>query len=313
MGTNTMLTYEEVQQAEEGSYTLYTPISASRFMLPYWNPYKKDGSIASSKDGSWKGTTQNPIEWMATNPQDLRKYKLLSTVYAEATLDGRDIADATFTYDVTFPRDAQQYSGTTVSISGLAAATLGTAFQMQPTSINSRMQGWSASGPGNRRIMFYAVNPDGSLAQSGSTANGYGHWFDQTATVNAYANGYVFSEFSPSSLVFSLGQYPGKNANGSKYTISQALVYKNGSKTATARFIFNITIGGDVNVTLRSIDYTDPSTVGIQNVENVSRRVENVGIYDLSGRRISVTSASSVPSVLPKGVYIKDGKKVVVR
>ena len=85
MGTNTMLTYEEVQQAEEGSYTLYTPISASRFMLPYWNPYKADGGIASSKDGSWKGTTQNPIEWMSTNPQDLRKYKLLSTIYAEAT------------------------------------------------------------------------------------------------------------------------------------------------------------------------------------------------------------------------------------
>ena len=236
-----------------------------------------------------------------------------ATVYAEATLDGRDIADATFTYDVTFPRDAQQYSGTTVSISGQAAATLGTAFQMQPTSINSRMQGWSASGPGNRRIMFYAVNPDGSLAQSGSTANGYGHWFDQTATVNAYANGYVFSEFSPSSLVFSLGQYPGKNANGSKYTISQALVYKNGSKTATARFIFNITIGGDVNVTLRSIDYTDPSTVGIQNVENVDRRVENIGIYDLSGRRISVSSASSSLSDLPKGVYIVNGRKIVVK
>lgn len=35
--------------------------------------------------------------------------------------------------------------------------------------------------------------------------------------------------------------------------------------------------------------------------------------YDLSGRRVSVSSASSVSSVLPKGVYIKDGKKVVVR
>ena len=85
MGTNTMMAYEEVQQADEGAYTLYTPISASRFMLPYWNPYKADGSIASSKDGSWKGTTQNPIEWMEDNPQLNQKYKLLSTVYAEVT------------------------------------------------------------------------------------------------------------------------------------------------------------------------------------------------------------------------------------
>ena len=233
-----------------------------------------------------------------------------ATVYADAILDGRDVADATFTYDVTFPRSTDAYSGTTVSVSGQAASTLGTAFQMQPTSINSRMQAWAASGPGNRRIMFYAVNPDGTLAQSGSTANGYGHWFDQKCTVSPYANGYVFSEFSPSSLVFSLGQYPGKSANGSKYTIRQALVYKNGSKTATAKFIFNITIGGDVNVSLRSIEYTDPSTVGIQQMENGEGRVENDGIYDLSGRRIST---SSVPAVLPKGIYIVNGKKVVVK
>ena len=85
MGTNTMMTYEEVQQADEGAYTLYTPISASRFMLPYWNPYKADGSVASSKDGSWEGTTQNPIEWMEDNPQLNQKYKMLSTVYAEVT------------------------------------------------------------------------------------------------------------------------------------------------------------------------------------------------------------------------------------
>ena len=85
LGTNTMLTFEEVQQAYEGGYSLSTPISASRFMLPYWNPYKEDGSIASSKDGSWNGTTDNPIEWMEANPQLMEKYKLLSTIYAEAT------------------------------------------------------------------------------------------------------------------------------------------------------------------------------------------------------------------------------------
>ena len=35
--------------------------------------------------------------------------------------------------------------------------------------------------------------------------------------------------------------------------------------------------------------------------------------YDLSGRRLSVPSASSVSSVLPPGVYIKDGKKIMVK
>ena len=85
IGTNTMLAYEEAQQADDGEYALYTPISACRFMLPYWNPYKEDGSLASSKDGSWKGTSYNPLEWMENNPLDNKKYKALSVLYAEIT------------------------------------------------------------------------------------------------------------------------------------------------------------------------------------------------------------------------------------
>ena len=86
LGTNTMLTYEEVQQADDGEYALYTPISACRFMLPYWNPYKEDGSYATIKDGSWNGTTYNPLVWMDNNPLLNKKYKALSVFYAEATV-----------------------------------------------------------------------------------------------------------------------------------------------------------------------------------------------------------------------------------
>lgn len=86
LGTNSMLSYEEIQQAEDGSYALYAPISASRFMLPYWNPYREDGSLASVNDGSWAGTSENPLEWMENNPLTNKKYKVLSTLYAEATL-----------------------------------------------------------------------------------------------------------------------------------------------------------------------------------------------------------------------------------
>ena len=85
IGTNTMMAYEEIAQAEEGEPALYTPISGSRFMLPYWNPYNADGSLASENDGTWTGTGQNPIEWMANNPVKYEKYKLLSTVFAEVT------------------------------------------------------------------------------------------------------------------------------------------------------------------------------------------------------------------------------------
>ena len=85
VGTNSMVAYEEVEQADDGSYALYTPISACRFMLPYWNPYKEDGSLASENDDTWTGTGSNPIEWMANNPVTNKKYKVLSTVFAEIT------------------------------------------------------------------------------------------------------------------------------------------------------------------------------------------------------------------------------------
>jgi TonB-linked SusC/RagA family outer membrane protein len=85
MGTNTMFNFQNIEQADEGSYALVTPISASRFMLPYWNPYNADGSLASLSNGTWKGNGQNPIEWLLNNPVKYKKYKLISTVFAEAT------------------------------------------------------------------------------------------------------------------------------------------------------------------------------------------------------------------------------------
>lgn len=227
-----------------------------------------------------------------------------ATVYASPTIDGRDISDVTYTYDVTFPRDTQGYSGASVSVSGQAAATLGTAFQMQNTDIASKMQNYSSSGPSNGRVMFYAVNPDGQLAKSGSTANGYGHWFDKSGKVCAYSSGYVYSEFNASSLVFTLGQYPGKCANGSKYTIRQALRYKKAAgEEAVATFVFNITIGSTASVTLQSIDYDDP-TLGIERLENSEKHIENTAIYDLSGRRVSQPT---------RGIYIQNGRKFVVK
>ncbi len=36
IGTNTMFTYQEVEQSDDGEYALWAPISASFFMLPYW-------------------------------------------------------------------------------------------------------------------------------------------------------------------------------------------------------------------------------------------------------------------------------------
>lgn len=84
VGMNTMLNYQNIMQAVQGQPSLLTPISAAMFMLPYWNPYNEDGSLASVNDGTWKGEGQNPIEWNRNNPVTFKKYKLLTTLFAEA-------------------------------------------------------------------------------------------------------------------------------------------------------------------------------------------------------------------------------------
>ena len=57
----------------------------------------------------------------------------------------------------------------------------------------------------------------------------------------------------------------------------------------------------------------DYSPSGVEEIHNSQFTIHNEAgaVYDLSGRRVSVSSASSVPSVLPKGVYIVNGRKVV--
>ena len=126
LGTNTMAVYEEVQQAEDGEYALYSPISASRFMLPYWNPYNEDGSIASQSDGSWKGTGQNPVEWMENNRQLNKKYKVLTTLFAEVTpMEGLSIRSqfgADFTNTTAFVQSMPSYAPNNgIGVAGRAA------------------------------------------------------------------------------------------------------------------------------------------------------------------------------------------------
>ena len=112
VGTNTMAAYEEAQQADDGSYTTVTPISACRFMLPYWNPYAKEGSLASLSAGNWAGTSENPIVYMGLNPIKNKKYKVLSTMYAEIypieNLTIRTQFGADFTHSTAFLQSFQR-------------------------------------------------------------------------------------------------------------------------------------------------------------------------------------------------------------
>lgn len=238
-----------------------------------------------------------------------------TNIYGSAEIDeNREICDVTFNYDVYFPRQ-NSYSGADVQLSGIASAALGTAFQLQTSDIAGRMVNYSASGPTDGKIMFYAVSPKDVLVKSGSTANGYGHWFNSIGNLTSYgSNPYVFSEFNPNSCVFTLGQMPNKCTDGTTYTIRQALKYKKGDKEAIAKFIFNIHITSErTGVELTSIEGNVPGGTydAIHPVWN-DQQTSRVDVYSITGilikRQADITTALDG---LECGVYIVGGKKII--
>jgi hypothetical protein len=183
---------------------------------------------------------------------------------------------------------------------------LGTAFQMNASDIADKMQAWTSTGPSEGKIMFYPMNPRSQArVNRGSTANGYGHWFNASGGATDFgSSAYLYSEFSPTALSFNVGQYPNRLTIGSDYTIGQILRYKQSAdKEAMARFIFRVHVtSSDYGAELASVEYTDPRTLGITQVENGKLKVEQY--YDLQGRRLSKPQ---------KGLNIINGHKVVLK
>ena len=134
-------------------------------------------------------------------------------------------------YDVSFPVDNENYSGATISLN---TEELAEAFLMQPNQILDEL---------GDSIQFYGVNSNGDLIAE-TTANGYGHWFDESGDVIGWSDAaMVYSEFEGTSFNFKIGQYPGHSVAGDKYTIQQALVYEyEPGNFVQATVIFNIKI-----------------------------------------------------------------------
>ena len=74
------------------------------------------------------------------------------------------------------------------------------------------------------------------------------------------------------------------------------------------------TRSGDVRKKLDIILHDNPNgTTGmINNIQNSKSKIQDNAIYDLSGRRVN-SNIKNQNSKLPKGIYIIDGKKVIVK
>ena len=102
IGVNMTGAYEQSNSSYENEYASFTPLGGVRKMNPYWDPYKADGSLASMSDGSWKGTGENPLEYIDSEKEESNKVKFTGSLFAEITpiknltlktLGGADFAD----------------------------------------------------------------------------------------------------------------------------------------------------------------------------------------------------------------------------
>lgn len=223
----------------------------------------------------WDGNITNDDQWPYTV-----EFKGTNLYGAAEISESAAISDVEIEYDVYFPVSSSAYQSITVNVEGAAASRLGTAFQMQASSIAGVLQTWNTQGPSDGQAMFYAVNSDGQISNASSSANGYGHWFSASGDRSDFASGYLFSEFDANSLSFSLGQYPGKLSDGSNYTIRQAIQYRKNGQTATAQFTFHI------HLTASRTGYELKTGSGTDVMDLSSDEAYPVAIYNLSGVQI---------------------------
>ena len=203
-------------------------------------------------------------------------------------------SDVTFDIYVGFAATTgNDYTGTTYNLTTAQLAAIGKALRIQPADIGKLMKTYSANQAKNT-INLVPLNPKtNAVVNSGSTANGYGHWFSKTGNVCSWGNdSYVYSELDAGTLTFTIGQYPNHCKNGEVYQLGQGFRYKdNDGNVATAKLIFHIYIGG-IPAGIEEQAYPHPLPQG------------KGAMFNLQGQRIGT---------LQKGLNIIEGKKVWVK
>ena len=187
------------------------------------------------------------------------------------------------------PTTGSDYSGTTYNFSSEQLRAIGEALRIQPATIGNLLTSYSANQAAGT-INLVPLNPSThAVVASGSTANGYGHWFSKTGDVcNWGASSYVYTELDANTLTFNVGQYPGKCKTGEVYQFGEGLRYKDAQgRVATAKLLFHIYIGGI------------PTAIDTP----LLSEKKPVEIFNLSGHRVQ--------SPVAPGIYIIDGKKVL--
>lgn len=82
-GGSLTLGHEKNDATNTTKNLITNPANTALLMLPYWDPYKEDGSIAVPGDGSWKGEGYNPLEAYAKNKIFRERTKGVGSLFLE--------------------------------------------------------------------------------------------------------------------------------------------------------------------------------------------------------------------------------------
>ncbi|MGC6421651.1 MAG: DUF6055 domain-containing protein [Flavobacteriaceae bacterium] len=140
-----------------------------------------------------------------------------------------------FSFDLRFPVNDENYTGTTVTLNSSQLYQIRQAFKLCSDEFKTLF--------GNK-IQFGAEQADGTISFD-YTANGYGHWFDSNGNVLGWSDEHsrIASEYDDSDNIFTIVQYPGKVQSGESYTIKQVFLYRYSQNLEyKASFTFNIII-----------------------------------------------------------------------
>ncbi|WP_340114895.1 DUF4859 domain-containing protein [Maribellus mangrovi] len=262
-----MTTYQIHQAIGDGTFKLYqgaiseTDPEYTADAPGYW--LDGDGTAVGWADGVvWTSVGHSETAlWLygGNHPDNAAAGSTVTTTYI-ATCNGGSVTinltfkvegestegpqDLTLTYDISFPADSINYSGTSVSLTANGDIDqVAEALMLDASAIEGALLA-AQETPQEGMIAFAAVEPDETLNYA-TTANGLGFWFDSNGAVIGWGgdnDSKLFSEFTATDFTFNIGQFPGKSTAGDTYTIKEAFVYTKDGVEYLVTFVFNVTI-----------------------------------------------------------------------
>ncbi len=231
-----------------------------------------------------------------------------ATVYQSYMLGDRGVADMAVLYDLYTPVKTTT-EATAITMNEEVLTTLGTAFQMTADELSSHMQEYSDEGPEVGNIMLYSYDSEGALIDKPSAIDGgYGYWFtaEGELTDTNSQDAALLVQFDPDALCLLVSQNPGTLEAGDLPVTHLALRYRQTEQDEAVAY-FQVTVhvrtSSVTGISAPTIEYDAEKALPVLSVSD-NATSENDAYYDLSGRTIT--------KPVKRGIYIKNGRKVLV-